>query len=80
MSCCTEPPQGRQNGAAIRVIRKLSGMSPADLAAAIGIAEQSLRNIENDSRPASEAVLYAIAGRLDVPLRAITRDATGVAA
>ena len=71
---------GRQNGAAIRVIRKLSGLSAGQLADAIGIEEQSLRNIENGGRPASEAVLYAIAGRLGVPLEAITRDAKAVAA
>ena len=73
-------PMGRQNGAAIRVIRKLSGLSASQLAEAIGIEEQSLRNIENGSRPASDAVLYAIVGRLNVPLEAITKDAKAAAA
>jgi transcriptional regulator with XRE-family HTH domain len=80
MSCCTEALPGRQNGAAIRVIRKLSGMSPAALAEAAGIAEQSLRNIENDSRPASIPVITAIAVALKVPTEAITRTGLPLAA
>ncbi len=71
---------GRQNGAAIRAIRELSGLSPGDLAAAIDIKEQSLRNIENGSRPASDAVIYAIAGKLGVPVEAITKSAEAIAA
>lgn len=64
---------GRQNGAAIRAIRELRGMSPGDLAAAAGVKEQSLRNIENGHRPASDPVINAIAGALAVPVEAITR-------
>ena len=73
-------PMGRQNGAAIRVIRERSGISPGDLAKAANIKEQSLRNIENGTRPASDAVIYAIAGRLRVPVEAITRCAMDAAA
>jgi transcriptional regulator with XRE-family HTH domain len=71
---------GRQNGVAIRVIRKLSGMSPGELAGEVGIEEQSLRNIENGTRPASNPVINAIAGALGVPVEAITRTAEAIAA
>ena len=73
-------PMGRQNGAAIRAIRELSKMSPAELALAAGIKEQSLRNIENGTRPASDQVIYAIAGKLGVPVEAITKSAEAIAA
>lgn len=76
----TEQPRGRQNGAAIRVIRKLQRLSTADLAEAVGLGEQSLRNIENGSRPASDEVIFALARTLGVPVGAITRDGEALAA
>lgn len=69
-------PVIRQNGAAIRAIRKKDRRSARDVAHQVGIHEQGLRNIENNTRPASTEVLRRIADILDVPVEAITRDGT----
>jgi DNA-binding XRE family transcriptional regulator len=65
----------RQNGAAIRALRKLDAndMSLYDLAEAIGLKTQVLRNIENETSQASWEALGRIAAALCVPLAAITR-------
>lgn len=67
---------GRQNGAAIRAFRKKERMTVAGLAGHAGIAEQSLRNIENGHRPASDETIWRLARLLAVPVEAITRSGT----
>lgn len=74
----TYEPTGRQNGAAIRAIRMKDRRSVADVAQFAGLHPQALRNIENNSRPASTEALHLIADILDVPVAAITRDGTEV--
>jgi DNA-binding XRE family transcriptional regulator len=73
-------PQGRQNGLAIRALRIKERLTVGELAEMVGLNEQSLRNIENGSRPASDIIINAIARTLSVPTGAITRDAKEVAA
>ena len=64
----------RQNGASIRAFRKLSGMSsPDDLAEAVDLKPQVLRNYEGESAQASWEALARMARALCVPLAAITR-------
>lgn len=74
----TSEPAGKQNGLAIRALRRMARLTAAELAEQVGLHEQALRNIENGSRPASDTAIYAIAQALGVPAGAITRD--GVAA
>jgi transcriptional regulator with XRE-family HTH domain len=69
---------GRQNGAAIRAFREKEQMSVAVVAGLVGLDNpQSLRNIENGTRPASNDVIWHLARILRVPVKAITRDGTG---
>ena len=68
---------GRQNGAAIRAFREKEKMSVATVAGLVGLDNpQSLRNIENGTRPASNDVIWHLARILRVPVKAITRDGT----
>lgn len=68
---------GRQNGAAIRAFREKEKMSVATAAGLIGLDNpQSLRNIENGTRPASNDVIWHLSRILAVPVKAITRDGT----
>jgi transcriptional regulator with XRE-family HTH domain len=70
-------PMGRQNGAAIRAFREKEKMSVVTLAGLVGLDNpQSLRNIENGTRPASNDVIWLLARILTVPVKAITRDGT----
>jgi transcriptional regulator with XRE-family HTH domain len=68
----------RQNGAAIRALRRKDGQSVSDLAEACGLTNaQSLVNIENEFRQASIELLNRIARALGVPVAAILRDPNG---
>lgn len=69
-------PVVRQNGAAIRAIRKKDRRTVADVAAYAGLKPQTLTNIENNSKPVSREALLKIADLLGVPIAAITRDGT----
>ncbi len=60
------------NGAAIRVIRELLGVSREQVANAVGITTGAFANIEN-GRDASLRVLRGVADRLNVPVDAIVR-------
>jgi transcriptional regulator with XRE-family HTH domain len=75
---------GCQDGAAIRRIREEQRITPADLAARVGIMRQSLYNIELGNKPAGLAVLVKIARELGVPVDEVIRaeddDAEGAAA
>jgi transcriptional regulator with XRE-family HTH domain len=64
----------RQNGAAIRALRRKDGQSVRELAEAAGLGEQPLRNIENGFRQASWEALARIAKALSVPVAAIVND------
>jgi transcriptional regulator with XRE-family HTH domain len=69
-------PMIRQNGAAIRALRKKDRRTVADVAAFAGLKPQTLTNIENNSKPASKEALLKIADLLGIPVAAITRCGT----
>jgi transcriptional regulator with XRE-family HTH domain len=69
-------PMIRQNGAAIRALRKKDKRTVADVAAYAGLKPQTLTNIENNSKPVSKEAMRLIAELLDVPVAAITRCGT----
>lgn len=69
-------PVIRQNGAAIRALRKKDRRTVADVAAFAGLKPQTLTNIENNSKPASKEAMLKIADLLGVPVAAITRNGT----
>ena len=62
------------NGAAIRSIRELCGMSLRRLAQLIGRDPGYLSRIEAEQRGATDETLRDIARELQVPLAAITRE------
>lgn len=62
------------NGAAIRSIRELCGMSLRRLAQLIGRDPGYLSRIEAEHRGATDETLRDIAKALKVPLAAITRE------
>ena len=64
---------GCQDGTAIRRIREEQRITPADLAARVGIRRQSLYNIELGNKPAGAAVLVKIARALRVPVDKILK-------
>jgi transcriptional regulator with XRE-family HTH domain len=66
----------RQNGAAIRALRKKDRRTVADVAAHAGMKPQTLTNIENNGKPASKEAILKIADLLGVPVAAITRCGT----
>lgn len=73
----TQELMGRQNGAAIRAIRKLQDISLADMAQYLGLAHRNVvTSIENNRRPASPRVIRDAARVLGVPIEAITRSGT----
>lgn len=59
------------NPAALRVIRERSGYSVSSLAAAVGIQQPHLSNIEKGRRGASPDLIQRIAAELKIPLGAI---------
>jgi len=60
------------NGASVRVIRELTGISLADLAARAGIAKASLSNIERGIHGTSPETNRRLAEAMGVPLESIT--------
>ena len=60
------------NGSAIRELRKALGISPAELAASVGVDKSTMWRIEAGARQPSDPTLRKIANRLGVPLAAIT--------
>jgi DNA-binding XRE family transcriptional regulator len=65
----------RQNGAAIRALRRKDGRKVGELADAVGLHAQALVNIENGFRQASWETLARIAKALCVPVEAIANGA-----
>lgn len=66
----------RLNGAAVRVIRELSGISLTDLAARAGIAKASLSNIERGIHGTAPETNRKLATAMGVPLESITYPVT----
>ncbi|MFD5027060.1 helix-turn-helix domain-containing protein [Streptomyces sp. NPDC058373] len=64
------------NGAAIRVIRELRGLSLRRLAHLIGRDPGYLSHVETGRQGAGDETLRRIAGELRIPLDAITREKT----
>ncbi|MFD8144776.1 helix-turn-helix domain-containing protein [Streptomyces sp. NPDC059708] len=62
------------NGAAIRAFREMRGMSLRRLAHRIGRDPGYLSHVERDLQGAGVETLKRIAGELDVPVNAITRE------
>lgn len=60
------------NGAAVRVIRELLGVSLTDLAARIGVAKASMSNIERGVYGTSPETNRKLAEAMGVPLESIT--------
>ena len=63
-----------QNGRTIRVIRKLKGLSLAEVARSTGSHPQTLRNLENEYRSASDELLIKVAEALDIDPFVIMRN------
>lgn len=64
----------RQNGAAIRALRRKTGRKVGVLARECGLHPQALVNIENGSRQASIETCELLARALRVDVAAILRD------
>jgi transcriptional regulator with XRE-family HTH domain len=60
------------NGASVRVIRELSGISLSDVAARAGIAKATLSNIERGIHGTTPETNRSLADALGVPLESIT--------
>ena len=73
----SERPPRRQNGAAIRAIRRKDGRGVSELAEACKLAPGALTNIECNHRQASWEALNRIARELAVPVKALLRDPDG---
>lgn len=80
MTSKTDPDRLVAYGPSLAAIRKLSGMTPTELAGAAGITRSGLWRIEAGNRPASKPVLVALASALGVDIEAITRPVVYVEA
>lgn len=60
------------NGASVRVIRELTGISQADLARRIGVAKATMSNIENSVHGTTPETNRKLADAMGVPLESIT--------
>lgn len=67
MTGCTTGPFGGSLGDRVRFARRIAGMSPRDLAAAIGSRASQVRRYESGASAISAATLLRIAVALDVP-------------
>lgn len=65
-------PEDVRVGATIRALRKAHGLSPSELARAVGKSEQLIGFIERGQRRATPEVCRKIADTLRIPLAAIT--------
>lgn len=68
----TARPRRVANGAAIRALREATGWKLTALAAAAGVSQPYLSNIEAGRKQATPHVLRKLADALCVPLAAIT--------
>jgi transcriptional regulator with XRE-family HTH domain len=60
------------NGASVRVIRELTGISLTDLAARVGIAKATLSNVERGIHGTNPETDRKLAEAMGVPLESIT--------
>jgi len=68
----TRKPEDIRIGATIRALREAHGLSAAQMAALIGKSKPLLTAVERGERTATPEVCKAIAGKLGIPLAAIT--------
>lgn len=66
----------RQNGAAIREIRKAKKIKLVDLAQRVGVHESHLCHVEANRRYASQEFINNLARELAVPVEALMRNPT----
>jgi transcriptional regulator with XRE-family HTH domain len=62
------------DGAAVRILRERTGISPGEFASRVGISEPYLRDIEGGRRKLKrddQQLRFKIAAELDVPLRMV---------
>lgn len=64
----------RQNGSAIRAIRKAQKIKLVELARRVGVSDTHLSHVEANRRHASQQLLNSIAGEFGEPVEAIMRD------
>ena len=64
------------NGATVRVVRELTGISQHDLAARCGISQGALSNIERGIHGTTPETNRKLAEAMGVPLESITYPAT----
>lgn len=70
----------RTNGATVRVVRELLGISLTDLAARADITKPYMSQIETGVKQPSPTVARAIADGMGVPLESITYPVAALAA
>ena len=63
-----------QNGAAIRAIRQLLGLTVDQVASELESTPSAVRNYENEHRSMSPEILVRLAGILRVDVRALVRS------
>lgn len=63
----------KQNGEAIRAIRKAKGIKLVDLAQRVGVTESHMCHVEKNRRHASQQLLNKAAEEMAVPVEAIMR-------
>lgn len=68
----------RLNRSSFRTIRECKGKTLSGLAIATGVQQGHMSNIEHGRRRASDELIVALAGALDVPLQAIVLDDLGI--
>lgn len=68
----TRDPEDIRVGATIRALREAYGLKAEELARLIGKSKPLLTAIERGERTATPEVCKAIAGKLNIPLAAIT--------
>lgn len=73
MQIRTEQKPVPQNGYAIREIRQREGLTPDELAAAIGVSTPHLRNIELEHKMARPEHIALIARKLRCSIASIVR-------
>jgi transcriptional regulator with XRE-family HTH domain len=74
MGMRSRPTTTRQNGTAIRQLRRQTGTRTREFAESVSIAAPTLTNIENGNAQGSWELLHRIAGALDVEIVEILSD------
>lgn len=74
MNMSSRPTTTRQNGAAIRHLRRQKGVRVGEFAEQVEAAAPTLTNVENGNTQASWELLYRIAHELEVDISEILSD------